>query len=140
MSAATYRWLVLASVFFMAASTAVALLVPSLIPVALTVALESEPVEGFLADHPFIMLALTLPWLIAGLASTVGLLFFRHWARTVALYSTVLGFVFYPFFGPTVTSALANALSEASYVLWGAVLALSFYGPISERFVADGKS
>jgi hypothetical protein len=136
MTPTNFRCLVLCSVLLAIVSSAVDWLFPSLISQALTTALEREPLSAFIMDHPFILLAVLLPWLAAVLASTIGLLFFKRWARTVALYSTILGIGLYPLFGVTVASAVASSFSEASMLVWGAVLALAYYSSLSERFVA----
>ena len=134
MSPTIFRCLIVCSVLLIVAAGVVDWLFPSLISQSLTSALENEPVPSFLENYPFISLAVLLPWLAAVLASTVGLLFFQRWARSIALYSTLLGLVFYSFFGPELSSALASALTDASSMAWGAVLALAYYSPLSDRF------
>ena len=134
MSPTFFRCLVVCSLLLILAAAVVDWVFPSLISESLTTAIENEPVPSFLENHPFISLAFLLPWLVAFLASTIGLLFFRRWARAVAFYSTLAGFGLYPFFGPELSSALASALTDASSMLWGAILALAYYSPLNERF------
>ncbi|MDO8995339.1 MAG: hypothetical protein Q7U77_01810 [Sediminibacterium sp.] len=134
MSPTIFRGLIGCSVLLIIAAGVVDWLIPSLISQTLTSALENEPVPSLLENYPFISLAVLLPWLIAVLASTVGLLFFKRWARSMALYSTLIGLTLYSFFGPTLSSALASALTDASSLAWGAVLALAYYSPLSDRF------
>ena len=138
MSSTFFRCLVLGSVFLAIASTVVDCIFPTLISQTLSMAFENEPVPRFLEDHPFISLTILLPWLVAVLLSTIGLLFFKRWARAIALYSTVCGFALYPFFGPTLSSAWASMLNEVSFMLWGAALALSYYSPLNARFSETG--
>ena len=135
MSPTFFRCLVLCSVLLLFASAIVDWLFPYLVSQAITTAIENEPMPSFLENHPFLALTLLLPWLIVVLASTIGLLFFKRWARVLALYSTLFSFGFYPLLGLSVSSALATAFSDASLMLWGAVLALAYYAPVSERFV-----
>ncbi len=138
MSPTFFRCLVLCSVLLLFASAVVDWLFPSLVSQSITTAIENESVPNFLENHPFLGLTLLLPWLIVVLASTIGLLFFKRWARVLALYSTFFSFGFYPLFGlsvSSVSSVLATAFSDASLMLWGAVLALAYYAPVSERFV-----
>ena len=113
-------------------------LFPSFISQALADALQNEPPSEFIETRPFLARAVLLPWSVAAVARIIGRLFFKRWDRVVALYSTLIGFAFYPFFGATVSSALASALSEASFLLRGAVLALAYFSPISERFAVGG--
>ena len=138
MSPTYFRGIVITSLVLTAAASVIDWLFPSLISQALTDALHNEPPYEFIETQPFLALAVFLPWILAAVASTIGLLFFKRWARVVALYSTLIGLAFYPFFGATVSSALASALSEASFLLWGAVLALAYFSPISERFMVGG--
>ncbi|HQU98415.1 MAG TPA: hypothetical protein PLV19_04500 [Nitrosomonas sp.] len=138
MSPTYFRGLVLTSLVLTIAAATIDWLFPSLISQALTDAMQNEPPTEFIENQPFLALAVFLPWLLAAVASTIGLLFFKRWARVVALYSTLIGFAFYPFFGATVSSAFASALSEASFLVWGAVLALAYFSPISERFAVGG--
>lgn len=138
MSPTYFRGLVITSLVLTAAASVIDWLFPSFISQALADALHNEPPSEFIETRPFLALAVFLPWTLAAVASTIGLLFFKRWARVVALYSTLIGFAFYPFFGATVSSALASALSEASFLLWGAVLALAYFSPISERFAVGG--
>ena len=83
------------------------------------------------------------PWVFGGIAAVllatwltglVGLFFFKDWARRLSLYSTLAGFLVSPFFGASLSSGMESALFEASSVTWGAVLALSYFSPVSDRF------
>ena len=107
---------------------------PTLVPSSLSQAVEAEALASHWENWWFIALALT--WVVTFLVAMVGLMFFRRWARTVSLWSTVLGFVFYSSTGVTVTSGPAGALMEASSVLWGVILAIAFFSPLQERFVS----
>lgn len=137
MTPMTFRSLVASSVLLMIAAGFVDWLFPSFVPQSLTLALEKESGLSLLEKYPFIALAIFLPWLIAVLASTIGLFFFKHWARAWALYSTLIGFALYPFLGPSVCSALASALTEASSLAWGAALAVAYYSPLCDRFIPN---
>lgn len=139
MSPTAFRSLIISSVLFTVAAGIVDALCPSLIPQSIASALEKEVETTFFETHPFISLAVLLPWLMAALASIIGLLLFKRWARPTALYSTLLGFVLYPLFGPDLSSAIASALTDASCLTWGAVLALAYYSSLSEHFVAKDR-
>lgn len=137
MSTTIFRSLVASSILLIIAAGIVDWIFPSLVPESLILALEKESELSFLENYPLISLTIFLPWLMAVLASTIGLCFFKHWARALALYSTLIGFALYPFLGPSVCSALASALTEASSLVLGAVLAVAYYSPLSDRFVPN---
>lgn len=136
MNPTAFRYLLASSILLSIAAGVIDWLFPTLVPQSLTLALEKESELSLLGKYPFISLAIFLPWLIVVLASTIGLFFFKPWARTLALYSTLIGFALYLFLGPSVCSALASALTEASYLAFGAVLAVAYYSPLSTHFVS----
>ena len=131
-----FRLFVVLSVTFGLAGVGVDFLFTGLLSPGLASALESEPSLGVVDEHPFIALAILVPWLIAAFAGVVGIFLFKHWGRTLSLYSTTVGFFIAPFLGPVAGSGLSSALDEASITLWGAALAMSYFSSISERFEA----
>lgn len=135
MSPNAFRGLIVCSVLFAVAAGVVDALCPSLIPQSVVAALEKETATSIFETNPFAFLAFSLPWLIAVLASTIGLLFFKPWARPMALYSTLFGFISYSFLSPELSSPVASALTEASAMTWGAILALAYYSPLRENFI-----
>ncbi|HVK53934.1 MAG TPA: hypothetical protein VM532_02790 [Burkholderiales bacterium] len=134
MSPTKFRGLVLFSVLLEIGSATVDLLIPDLLSNSLSQALENEPLPSVL-NNLWLSFLLFVPWLVITLVSTVGLLFFKGWARTLSLYSTVFSLGLYPFLGPALTSGWSSALSEASFMIWGAVLALAYYSPLADRFM-----
>jgi len=134
MSPTRFRGLVLFSVLLEIGSATVDLLIPDLLSNSLSQALENEPLPSVL-NNLWLSFLLFVPWLVITLVSTVGLLFFKGWARTLSLYSTVFSLGLYPFLGPALTSGWSSALSEASFMIWGAVLALAYYSPLADRFM-----
>ncbi len=133
MSTTHFRLLIVLSAVSAAGSAAVALLLPELIPQSVAHALENEPLHSIFDDLIFSTL-LFVSFAVVAVASTVGLFFFRRWARSVSLYVTILGFGLYPFLGPTVISPWSGALSDASFMLWGAILAIAYFSPLRDRF------
>ena len=133
MSATNFPLLIVLSVAFAAGSAAVALLFPELIPQSVSHALENEPLHRIF-DDPFLALLLIVPFIVVAVAGTVGLFFFKRWARSASLYVTILGFGLYPILGPTVISPWSGALSDASFMLWGATLAIAYFSPLRDRF------
>jgi hypothetical protein len=79
--------------------------------------------------------AVLVPWLVASIVSTIGLFFFWYWVRPFALVTAILGLAVSPLFGPELSSGWSSALLEASFLAWGAVLALAYYSPLSQSFV-----
>lgn len=137
MTPTSFRLLVLCSVVLGLVGGCLDCLFPSLLPSSLTTAFENEPPPALLSDSPALALALLVPFALVLLVSTIGLLFFWRWSRTIALFSTVAGFGIYPLFGQTLSSGWANSLLEASFTTWGAVLALAYFSPLSQRFVSQ---
>lgn len=139
MSPIAFRILIVSSVLFAVIAGLVDALCPSFIPESVVTALEKEAETSIFEIYPFISLAILMPWLIAVFASTIGLLLFKPWARPIALYSTLFGFVFYSLFGSELSSSVASALTDASAMAWGAILALAYYSPLRENFVAKDR-
>jgi len=133
MSARYFRWFIILSVLLAGGAAALDALFPSLIPQSLSIALENEPVPRII-ENLTLSLVLFLPLAAASITGVVGLFLFKRWGRTLSLYSTVLGFGLYPFLGPTVSSGWSSTLSEASVLLWGAVLAVAYVSPLRDRF------
>lgn len=100
---------------------------------ALAIAYEEEP-KNWLMANLWIAAGLVGGLLLVWLVGLVGLFRFKKWARPVCLSSTLAAFLVIPFLGPQLSSGLESALFEASGVLWGAILALSYFSAISDRF------
>lgn len=71
---------------------------------------------------------------VAWVVGLVGLFRFRPWGRSISLYSTLAGLAVYPFLGNSLSSAWEDVFYESSMMLWGAILALAYYSPVSARF------
>jgi hypothetical protein len=136
---AIFRTLVALSVILELASVGVDLLFTDLISPELAIAIEKEPTSDIFENHPFISLAILIPYFVAAFAGVVGILLFKHWGRALSLYSTVLGCFIFPFLGSIASSGLSYALDDAAYTLWGAALALAYFSPISERFKVENR-
>lgn len=132
MSPRVFRFLILSHLVLLGSAGVVDLAFPELVPAAAARALE-EAMPPMTADD-WRFAAFAVPWALAFLAGIIGLLFFRRWARSLSLWATVAGLAIYPMFGPSLSSAWAIALAEASATLWGAVLALAFFSPLADRF------
>jgi hypothetical protein len=101
----------------------------------LTAAYDTELTTRF-AEHEWEFAAvaslLVLPWI----ACIVGLLVFKRWARTLALYVTVITQLAYLVFGPMLLSGFEMMLFESAALCWGATLALAYYSSVSKNFEA----
>jgi hypothetical protein len=86
-----------------------------------------------------LLLSLAIPLFVAFVAGFIGLFLFKSWGWILSLFATAASLALLLFLGPTLSSALESVLFEASSLIWGAVLALAYYSPISIHFSFDGK-
>lgn len=106
----------------------------SLLPPELGAVSDSEP-SWFTTNLP-LTFAIIAPLAVATLAGLAGMFLFKAWARTFSLYATLAGICLTPFLGASVMSWLDSTLWECAGLLWGAILALAYYSPLSNRFSA----
>jgi len=136
MSQKTFRTLILLYVALIVSSTFSAFFLPGGYSQELSDALDNEPTPPIL-ENLWLMFVLMAPLVLAALAGMYGLYMFKQWGRSLSLYSTLAGLVLFPFFGPSLFGGLENALVEASSMVWGAILALSYFSTISASFGAN---
>lgn len=132
-----FRALILVYVVLVAA-TSVAAFLPSGYSQALSDAMDNEPAPT-VVENLWLMFGLMVPFLLAAMVGMFGLYMFKRWGRTLSLYTTAAGLVFLPFFGPSLYSGLESLLYEGSTLLWGAILALSYYSAVSTSFSDEKK-
>lgn len=140
MTSAYFRALILISVAAGFAGSFVDFLFPYLVSASLSAAVESEPPPALLAENPWVSLAIFGPIVVAGIASTIGLFYFRRWARIFSLVVLGAGFALTPFLGTTLSSGLSYTLIEFAATTWGAVLAIAYCSPLSQRFLPAGSA
>jgi uncharacterized BrkB/YihY/UPF0761 family membrane protein len=100
----------------------IAALIPGGYSQALSDAYSNEPLPwDWNTQNIWIVLAVALPLLAAAVAGVIGLYRFERWGRTLSLYMTGV-------------SPILNLFFETSMLLWGAILALSYYSALSSRF------
>ena len=129
MTPLVYRFLIAASTVLGLAGAMLDVLVPSLLPAALTAATEAqEPLNS----TAWLLVGGAIA--VAGLAAMVGLWLFRPWAPRWALVTTALSVALFVPQGANAVSGWSMALTDLSSILWGAVLALTFFSPLSARF------
>lgn len=131
-SVVLFRALLLASVIAGLLGSFLDLIFPSLIPESIGKAFDELPPPPALSL--FAAGALFLVTFGGMIAAVVGLYLFQPWARQLAIWMTALGLLFHPLFGVSLQSGLAQMLLDASTLLWGVVLAMSFVSSLSSRF------
>jgi hypothetical protein len=105
----------------------------SSLPVLLQEHLDQEIDRDFTTTE-WIALGLALPILAGALASFIGMLTFQRYSRPLSIGVSLVAVVTLPLFGPTVEPGIATALNLLSSMLYGAVIAISYYPPVSNWF------
>lgn len=131
-----FRALLFGSLVLGLVGAVIDVVVPGLVPEVLWQA-QAEAVgeEIRLADYVLMVAGVVL--LVAAVVSVYGLYMFRRWAPLFSLLVTVATVPLYPLTGASVSSGWAVGLTEVSMMLWGAVLAFAYAGPIKDRFVGQ---
>jgi hypothetical protein len=132
-SARFFRGLMLASLGLTILAFIIDITIPPLVPEEVRFAEEVYWNEMSSAGLAF-RLGVFIVYVAASLVAFVGLYLFKRWARTANLVLAALIIVVWPAMGHVVLSGLAQGLGEIALLLWGAVLALAYFSPISERF------
>jgi len=130
-----FRSLLALSLLCGIAGASIDTLFPSLVPATVAQAIENEPLPSALEGLSLVLAVGVMALVVLVLiVSTIGLFFFKAWARALAFYSTVASLALYPLVGTSLSSNWAGAFTDASSYLWGAVLALAYFSPISNNF------
>lgn len=128
-----FRTLMLASLGLSILAFIIDITVPALVPDMVRFA-EEQYWNGASTAGLVFRISLLVVYLIVSLVAFVGLYFFKPWARVANLVLSALLLVVAPALGHIVLSGLAQGLAEIALMLWGAVLALAYFSPLSERF------
>ena len=131
-----FRTLMLASLGLSILAFIIDITVPALVPEIVRSAEEQYWNSTSTAGLTF-RISLLVGYVILSLAAFVGMYFFKPWARTANLVLSALLLVIAPALGHIVLSGLAQGLAEIALMLWGAVLALAYFSPISQRFTTS---
>jgi len=111
---------------------------PSAVPEAL---LQADTADNANLSMSTPMLAFFMLVVLIGvvgyIAAFIGLFRFRPWAPRFAIFSTVLLILIMPVMEASVSSGWASALTELSSTLWGVVLAVVYFSPLKEKFIAS---
>ena len=130
-----FRFRLLLSLYIVVSAAALVASVYSsdLISPAIQAAIDAEPVAWDVANLPLSM-SIILPLAIGSVAGLIGMFMFKPWARTFSLVFTVAGLILLPFMGTVVLSQVDYVMSELAAMVWGAILALAYYSPVSSLF------
>ena len=133
MTKRAFRGLVLVSLALLFLGVVVELVSESSLPEPLRSYVQAEG-EKELQPSDWLILAAVLVALPLLIAATLGLCFFKNWARWAYLVVCVVFVAFSPLLGPVVQPAWSAAFEDCSTILTGVILALSFFSPISAYF------
>ena len=149
MSKSKFRILIFLHIALTVAGIAVSF-IPNMYSPALALAYDNEPTTwlaiydnepiGWLTVSEWLVLAIGVPLLLLSILGIFGLYFFKQWGRTVSLYTTISFVLVAPFFGASVASSLESSLLDSASLIWGAILALAYYSPVSSFFVRVSRS
>jgi uncharacterized RDD family membrane protein YckC len=135
MSTSQFRYLLTASLIFGLAGAFFDSIFSSAVPEALS---QAETALNAKVSVPMLIftIAAALIGLVGYIAAIIGLFRFRSWAPRIAVSTTVVLILATPAIGADVSSGWASALTELSTTLWGVVLAVVYFSPIKEQFIA----
>ena len=128
-----FRVLLLASLVLGLAGAVIDVFAPGLVPEVLWQALADVTGEDA-TWKDYVLMVAGVVLLAAAVVSVYGLYLFRRWAPAYSVIVTVATIPLYPMTNVSISSGWAVRLTEVSMMLWGAVLALAWSGPIAERF------
>ena len=132
MSPASFRTLLLVSLALSVATAILEFFVQSKLPSELL-----AQIDVLYEKHALWKLSIafggTLIALVLGAASFYGLFFFRKWAPSLAISSSLLAGIAITFLPPLVSPGFIETLSMYGVMLWGALIAYAK----SEWFVAE---
>ena len=89
---------------------------------------EMSGLEAIITIIALVALLIILP------ISTIGLWKFKSWARTLFVTLSIITIPFYPILGPVVMNSWEAVFNDLAVLLEGVLIAMMFFGPISEKF------
>jgi len=98
----------------------------------------SRQSDGPFSEQDILGFVIWVPAMVISLIAAIGMFFFWRPARVLALIGTLLALVALPFSEPFVATGLATLFNEGSSILWGMVLALAYWSPLTQRFARSG--
>lgn len=136
---AVFRTLLVLSIVLSIVGAVIDLVIPGLVPKYLSDAYEAYAASEASMTAIFIVGIVSLAMFVVAIVATVGLLVLQRWARSLALWSSVVSFLLYPFLGATLQSGLAMMLAYIAMTLWGAALAMAYYSDVKSHFQRPAK-
>jgi len=121
------RGLVIAEVLVLFLAVAISLYMEQYLPQVLQEYLNQELENSLIEENMFFFSILAFAVLLIYLASIVGILLIKSWAKNLYILSLVLGFIAMPFIGPTVEHSFAQALTDLGLLISGAIAALLLF-------------
>ncbi|MEJ5021025.1 hypothetical protein WH297_14980 [Ochrobactrum vermis] len=128
-----FRILILSYIATLVATAVDAVYFPAQVSKELAAAYAKEALPPFVFS-PAVFLVLAAVSLAAIIIPPVSLFFFKKWGRWLGVCTTIVMLVGLPFLGPSLSSGFGTAVLQLSAALWGAVLALAYFSPISRDF------
>lgn len=134
MTPARFRFLIFLHILLMFVAVAASMfLADEALSPGLRQAYEAEPrPAGVLPE--WLYTSFLMVFLAAMVASVVGLYRFRPWGRTLSLWLTLAPLPLAFLGGPLLESPLESSLSDIASMLWGAIVAVAYFSPLSARF------
>lgn len=129
-----FRTLIVVSLVLSLAGAVIDFIIPGLVPESLSQAFAAYTESEFSMTAVMVAGGISIILMMMAVISTVGLLVLQPWARSLALWSTAVSFLIYPFLGAVLQSGLAVMLINIALTLWGAALAMTFYSDLKPRF------
>ena len=131
---AVFRTLIVLSLVLSIVGAVIDLVIPGLVPESLSQAYEAYAATEASMTAILIAGVVSMVLLVLAVVATVGLLVLQRWARSLALWSTAVSFLVYPFLGAMLHSGLALMLNSIALTLWGAAIAMTFYSDLKAHF------
>jgi hypothetical protein len=135
-----FRVLILLSLFCRLVGICIFIFVPQMVPETLRVADEAILKAHFdLMSTPRLILEgiAVLGFAVASIAALIGMFRFKSWARPLNVVLVLALFVVWPFFEYDLSSGLEQAFGDVANILWGAVIAMAYFSPLSELFAQN---
>ena len=75
-----------------------------------------------------------LPVLFLSLISTIGVWFFKRWARNMYVFIIIIFIPFIPLFGPYISTGWETLFEYPATMIEGAIIVMMFSGSVGEKF------
>ena len=138
-SVSVFRFLIIAGLITGIAAGVVDSAIPGLIPAVLADAQKQwTEAQELPAGWVLISAIYMLVMFIGAIASTIGLFVFKPWARSVALWVTLLSTPGYLLLGAEARSGWSAMLEDTSSMMWGGMVAMAYFSDLRSRFETGG--